>query len=45
MKTQVNLKKQAAERAAGFVQNGMVVGLGTGSTVVYATDKIGALLM
>ena len=44
MKTQVNLKKQAAERAADFVQDGMVVGLGTGSTVVYATDKIGALL-
>lgn len=37
-------KRQAAERAAAFVASGMVVGLGTGSTAVFATRKIGALL-
>ncbi len=37
-------KRQAAERAAGFVRSGMVVGLGTGSTAVFATRRIGALL-
>jgi ribose 5-phosphate isomerase A len=39
------LKRQAAERAvADFVRSGMVVGLGTGSTAIFATRRIGALL-
>ena len=38
------LKQQAAERAVDFVQSGMVVGLGTGSTAVFAVRRIGALL-
>ena len=38
-------KQAAAERAvADFVQSGMVVGLGTGSTAIFATRRIGALL-
>lgn len=37
-------KKQAAEKAVESVVSGMVVGLGTGSTAVYATRKIGQLL-
>jgi ribose 5-phosphate isomerase A len=35
------LKKQAGEFAAGLVQSGMVVGLGTGSTAIHAVRKIG----
>ena len=38
------LKRQAAERAVEQVRSGMVVGLGTGSTAVYAVRRIGALL-
>ncbi len=38
------LKRQAAERAVALVQSGMVVGLGTGSTAVWAVRRIGALL-
>jgi ribose 5-phosphate isomerase A len=37
-------KQIAAERAVGLVQSGMVVGLGTGSTAIFATRRIGALL-
>ena len=37
-------KQAAAERAAELVQNGMVVGLGTGSTAVFAIRRIAALL-
>jgi ribose 5-phosphate isomerase A len=37
-------KQQAAERAVEFVDSGMVVGLGTGSTAIYATRRIGQLL-
>ena len=33
-------KQQAAERAVEFVQSGMVVGLGTGSTAIFATRRI-----
>jgi len=39
----VNLKQQAGERAVTFVGDGMVVGLGTGSTVSYAIRKLGEL--
>ena len=38
------LKRQAAERAVQFVQSGMVVGLGTGSTAIHATRRIAALV-
>lgn len=41
---QTQLKQQAAERAVEFVQSGMVVGLGTGSTAIFATRRIGQLL-
>jgi ribose 5-phosphate isomerase A len=38
------LKKQAAERAVEYVKSGMVVGLGTGSTTLFAVRRIGELL-
>jgi len=34
-------KRLAAERAVEYVQDGMVVGLGTGSTAFYAVKKLG----
>ncbi len=37
-------KEEAAERAVQFVQSGMKVGLGTGSTAIFATRRIAALL-
>ena len=37
-------KQQAAEHAAEFVHSGMIVGLGTGSTAIFATRLIGRLL-
>ena len=37
-------KQQAAERAVDFVQSGMVVGLGTGSTAIFAVRRIAQLL-
>jgi ribose 5-phosphate isomerase A len=37
-------KQEAAERAVEFVESGMVVGLGTGSTAIFAIRRIGALL-
>ncbi|HWR17454.1 MAG TPA: ribose-5-phosphate isomerase RpiA [Terriglobales bacterium] len=41
MDSRTQLKKQAGEFAAGFVESGMVVGLGTGSTAIHAVRKIG----
>jgi ribose 5-phosphate isomerase A len=38
------LKRRAGEKAAALVSAGMVVGLGTGSTAVFATRAIGAAL-
>ena len=38
------LKQQAAEYAADMVESGMVVGLGTGSTAIFAVRRIAALL-
>ncbi|HET7577639.1 MAG TPA: ribose-5-phosphate isomerase RpiA [Bacillales bacterium] len=35
-----NEKKAAGEAAAAYVENGMIVGLGTGSTVRYTIEKI-----
>jgi len=37
-------KQQAAEKSVEFVQSGMVVGLGTGSTAIFATRRIARLL-
>jgi ribose 5-phosphate isomerase A len=41
---QAGWKRQAAETAADEVQSGMAVGLGTGSTAIFATRRIGARL-
>jgi len=38
------LKQQAAEYAVDLVQSGMIVGLGHGSTAIYAVRRIAALL-
>lgn len=38
------LKRQAGEKAVEFIQSGMVVGLGTGSTAVHAVRALGRLL-
>ncbi len=40
----MNLKKAAAETAVEFIESGMVVGLGTGSTAAFAVEKIGELI-
>ncbi len=40
----MNLKQIAGEKAAEYVKDGMVVGLGTGSTVYYTIVKIGELV-
>ena len=40
MTTQDQLKKSAAYKAVEFVESGMVVGLGTGSTAAFAVDRI-----
>lgn len=39
-----HLKKIAAEEAVEEVQNGMVIGLGTGTTVYYALLKLGVMV-
>jgi ribose 5-phosphate isomerase A len=39
-----DLKRQAAETAVTFIESGMVVGLGTGSTAVHAVRAVGRLL-
>ena len=44
MATQDELKQKAALRAAEFVESGMVVGLGTGSTTEYAVRRIAEML-
>jgi len=38
------LKRQAAEKAVEYVQPGMIIGLGVGSTAIWAVRHIGALL-
>ncbi len=38
------LKRQAAEKAVEYVESGMVLGLGTGSTAVFMVRAIGRLL-
>ncbi|RYZ41016.1 MAG: ribose-5-phosphate isomerase RpiA [Myxococcaceae bacterium] len=39
-----SFKRAAAERAVDFIQSGMVVGLGSGSTAAFAVRRLGALL-
>jgi len=39
-----DMKKIAGEKAAEYVENGMIVGLGTGSTVEYTIKKIGEMI-
>ncbi len=41
----LNLKKMAALRAAEHVQNGMTLGLGTGSTVQYFVERLGEMVV
>ena len=38
------LKEQAARHAVGFVQSGMIVGLGHGSTALFAVKQIAELV-
>ncbi len=40
---QTTEKKLAAEKAAEFVEDGMTIGIGTGSTVFFAIKKLGEL--
>jgi ribose 5-phosphate isomerase A len=40
---QTQYKKEAAEYAVKFIQSGMTVGLGTGSTAIFATRRIAEL--
>jgi ribose 5-phosphate isomerase A len=37
----MNLKQLAAERAVSFLEDGMTIGLGTGTTAYWAIEKIG----
>jgi ribose 5-phosphate isomerase A len=41
---QTRYKQQAAERAVDYVKSGMLVGLGTGSTAIFATRRLARLL-
>ena len=40
----MDLKQEAARRALCYVRNGMVLGLGTGSTTAYFVDMLGERL-
>lgn len=40
----MNLKQQAAYQALSYVENGMVIGLGSGSTTTYFIDMLGEKL-
>ena len=44
MDPQARWKQEAAEAAVGEVHSGMAVGLGTGSTAIFATRRVGTLL-
>lgn len=39
-----NYKQQAAERAVDFIESGMVVGLGVGSTAIFAVRRLAQLI-
>ncbi|HAK1502070.1 TPA: ribose-5-phosphate isomerase RpiA, partial [Listeria monocytogenes] len=40
----INQKKIAGEKACEWIKDGMVVGLGTGSTVYYTIEKLGEMV-
>src|SRR5690606_20110338 len=40
----MNAKKSAAENAVKYIEQGMVIGLGSGSTAEYAIQKIGEMV-
>lgn len=40
----MNQKKIAGEKAAEYIKDGMIVGLGTGSTARYLVDKVGEMV-
>ncbi len=40
-----NLKKATAHKAVEYIESGMVIGLGTGSTTKFAIEKIGEMLL
>lgn len=40
----MNQKKIAGEKAAEYIKDGMIVGLGTGSTARYLVDKVGEMI-
>jgi len=40
----IEFKRQAAERAAAWIESGMVVGLGTGSTAIFAVRRLAEML-
>ncbi|MDA0837429.1 MAG: ribose 5-phosphate isomerase A [Planctomycetota bacterium] len=42
--TQDELKKLSADKAVEFVEDGMVLGLGTGSTAKFVVDRLGELV-
>ena len=44
MEIQVPLKKEAAHHAVRFIESGMIIGLGTGSTAWFAVERLGELL-
>lgn len=44
MSNREEMKKLAGEKAAEYVKDGMIVGLGTGSTVYYTIRKLGELV-
>jgi ribose 5-phosphate isomerase A len=44
MDAHADLKRQAAEYAVRYIKSGMAVGLGTGSTAIFAVRSIGELL-
>jgi ribose 5-phosphate isomerase A len=41
---QEEMKRLAAEKACDYIEDGMIIGLGTGSTVDYALRKIGKMV-
>ena len=44
MNTVVELKKAAAEHAVQFIESGMIIGLGTGSTAYFAIHRVAELI-
>ena len=44
MGNSAKLKQQTAEKAVDFVESGMIVGLGHGSTAIFAVRRIARML-